>query len=120
METTTGGRRRFGAALIGLVVVVLAPLAYIPLMSNPTARTTGWPAFLVAGSGVVRAGWAALADARRRTRACAVLALVVTVTWTWLFFGAMRLPQAESLAALATAPDFTLPDELGRPLSLRE
>jgi cytochrome oxidase Cu insertion factor (SCO1/SenC/PrrC family) len=108
---------RFAVALVGVALVVLAPAAYVPLMSNATARSTGWPAFVVAGVGVALAGWAAVVDPRKRTRACAVLALLGTATWTWLFFGAMRLPQS-GLAALTTAPDFTLPDELGHPVSL--
>jgi len=112
--------RRLAAGLAGLALVVVAPVAYVPLMSNATARATGWPAFVVAGLGIALAGWAAARDARKRTRACAVLAVLVTAAWTWLFFGAMRLPPSDTLAKLTTAPDFTLPDELGHPISLRD
>ena len=116
----TTAPRRLGLALAGLALVLLAPVAYVPLMSNATARATGWPAFLTAAIGIALAGWAATVDARRRTRAGAVLAVVVTAAWTWLFFGAMRLPPSDALTKLTTAPDFTLPDELGRPVSLHE
>ena len=109
--------RRFALALLGLALVVAAPLAYVAFVSHPTAARTGWPMFAVGGVGLALARVAALGDRRWRTRVGATLAVLVGIGWAWLFFGALRVPSGPMLA---TAPDFTLADPSGQPVSLAQ
>lgn len=107
-------------ALFGLALVIAGPFAYMALMGIPWVMSTGLPAFalMVLGSFIVTI--AAATDRRLRVRLTAGLGVALTLLFAFAFFVMARIPASEEFAALAAAPDFTLPDEEGRPVSLRE
>lgn len=103
----------------GLLLVILGPVAYMLLIDIPWLRSSGIAAFVLMGAGTILAVRAALMDRRLRCRSLAVLSLLITATWLVGFFILARIPQAPDFAALQSAPDFTLPDEEGRPVSMK-
>lgn len=112
------GSRRFIWALLGLALTLAWPVVYMLAVESPTARSTGWPAFAVAIAGVAVCAWAALGDRRVRVLVPSVLSVLVLAAWTGLFFVGLKVPATPAFAALTRAPDFTLPDHAGRPVTL--
>lgn len=98
--------------------LVAAPL-YAILLDLPLIRSTGWPLFLLAGVGAAAGAVYARRDDRSWVRlggAANVALLGLAAAW---FFWHAALPAPDPRArTLTEAPDFTLPDQDGQPVSL--
>ncbi len=105
-------------ALLGLLVVAGGVAADTALLTNPTIRNGYW-AYLVVGPGLLLA---LLAVARKRswgTIPWALLAVLVTGAYSFVrFLPAPSTPPAVGVSAIF--PDFALPDQNGRSVSLDE
>jgi cytochrome oxidase Cu insertion factor (SCO1/SenC/PrrC family) len=84
-------------------------------IDDAALRSTGATAWMLLASALFLSLSAAWRDRRRWVRAVAVFELAVAALGLWAFFVWARLP-ADRLPA--QAPDFTLPDEDGRPVTL--
>jgi hypothetical protein len=113
----TTHRPRFTLALLGAACAILAPVAYMATVSTPVGGRTGWAMFTTIAAGLTLVLAALLSDRRKRTIAAAALAAFFALAWTAMFFIALKTPPT---SALATAPDFTLLDEGGHPVSLAQ
>lgn len=107
-------------AVVGLLLVLLGPLAYRLLLDVPWTRASGAPAFGLMAAGVAAGVVAAQRDRRFWVRGLGVLNIVLLLLFIWVMFGVFALPQAEGVTDLALAPDFTLPDHQGQPVTLSE
>ena len=106
--------------MTGLLLVLLGPVAYFLLLDFPSLRSSGAP-----GLGLMAAGSAAgVVAARRDTRAwvqgLGVLNIALLLGFVVALFVVFTLPQAEGVTNLTLAPDFTVPDHLGQPVTLSE
>ena len=125
-------KRRFPRTLyLGLAVIVAAPILYLALFIRfPVTRDTPWPSLLmfVLGLGlVIHALRHAYRDsAVYRGKVLAPIALTFGLALTALFCWTLLVEARNIPAALGAprpgqmAPDFTLPDENGRPVSLAQ
>ena len=111
--------RRTLRAVLSALAVVLAPLSWAWTIDSPFLRSTGLTAWLLLAVALALSFSAAGVDRRWWVRAVAWLELGVLALFAWLYFGFSRLP-ATSPRELERAPDFTLPDHLGRPVHLAE
>lgn len=102
-----------------LVLLVLAPMSWLWTIDNPLLRSTGLSAWLLLGAALSLSLSAARVDRRRWVRGLVVLQLGALALFAWLFFGFARLPRTHAVE-LTRAPDFTLPDHLGRPVHLAD
>jgi len=116
--TPTAVRRGVVAAL-SLCACLAAPVAWALSMDVPWMRSSGAAAWLLLAVGVGCGLLAARADRRLRVRVLAGLDLVVAALFTWFFFGWATLPVTPA-EELRRAPDFTLPDVGGRPVTLSQ
>jgi len=107
-------RRTLGAVL-SLVALVLAPLAWTWTIDQPFLRSTGVLAWAFILLGLLLALSAARSDRRWWVRAIAGAQLAALAFSCWAFFVFARLPATH---VPERAPDFTLPDQDGRPVSL--
>jgi len=110
-------RRRTGRALLGLAALVLAPFSWLWTIDQPFLRATGATAWALLGLSLALGVSAAWADRRRWVRGLAVGEGALVVLSLWLYFGVSRLPETTA-GALERAPDFTLPDSTGAPVTL--
>jgi len=110
--------RRLGLALFGLFLCLSGPIAWAQLLDQPWLRSSGAPAWALMATGVL-CGLLACADRRWFIRALAALDVLLLALFAWLFFGFAALP-ATPAEELASAPDFTLPDHAGRPVTLSQ
>jgi hypothetical protein len=116
---TAATERRLGLALFGLFLCLSGPIAWAQLLDQPWLRSSGAPAWALMAAGVL-CGWlAARADRRWFVRGLAALDTLLLALFAWLFFGFAALP-ATPAEALPSAPDFTLPDHEGRPVTLSQ
>ena len=104
-------------ALLSLVALALAPLSYLLLIDQPFLRSSALSAWLLIAAAVVLALSAARRDRRAWVRAVAVFQLAAVPFSLWAFFIASKLP-ATNAELLARAPDFTLLDQDGNPVTL--
>jgi hypothetical protein len=102
-------------ALASLVALALAPFGWGWTLDQPFLRSTGLVAWVCIALALFLALSAARGDRRGWVRAIAGLQLAVVPLSIWAFFGFARLP-ATNLPE--RAPDFTLPDQDGRPVTL--
>ena len=102
-----------------LVVLVLAPLSWYWTVDVPLLRSTGITAWLLLGAALFLALSAAGVDRRAWVRGVAGVQIAALALFAWLFFGFSRLPETRAVE-LTRAPDFTLPDHLGRPVHLAD
>ncbi|HUU82424.1 MAG TPA: hypothetical protein VM243_02865 [Phycisphaerae bacterium] len=111
-------RRSTGWAVVGVVLVLLGPIAYGLLLGVPLMRATGAPAFAFMAAGAAAGLVAAWRDRRIWVRGLCVLDVLLLLAFVWVMFGLFALPQAEGVAEITVAPDFTLPDHTGQPVTL--
>ena len=109
---------RTSLALVGLLLCLLAPLAWWATIDYPWMRASGAAAWLTLLIGLLLGASAALVDRRLWVRAVMVLGLAMLGLFVWLFFGFARLPA--TTGTLERASDFTLPDHLGRSVTLSQ
>ncbi|HKQ50256.1 MAG TPA: hypothetical protein VJZ71_19440 [Phycisphaerae bacterium] len=112
--------RRTWLAVLGVVLCLAAPFAYMALLDQPFLRSTGLAGFglLIAGTLL---GWvAALQDPRWRIRILAIIETLFLVFGIYGFFGLGAVPESPSFAALTSPPDFSLPDHTGQPVKLSD
>jgi len=112
--------RRTGLALAALGLSLAAPLAYVATMGVPFLLRTGAASWGVVAVGLAAGLAAARADRRLGIRILAGADVAIAAFWTFGFFGMAALPAAAAAERLQKAPDFTLQDEGGRPVSLAE
>ena len=110
--------RRTTLAIVGLLLGLLAPLAWWATIDFPWMRASGGAAWLSLVIGLLLGASAALVDRRPWVRSFALLELAILGLFVWLFFGFARLPAPTK--PLERASDFTLPDQLGRSVTLSE
>jgi len=110
--------RRGIRVLFSFVALVLAPFSWYWTIDHPALRATGMTAWMMLASALFLALSAAAVDRRWWVRGVAVFQVAAAALFVWLFFGFSRMPDTLLAGELRTAPDFTLPDELGRPVSL--
>lgn len=116
---TAATDRRLGLALLGLFLCLSGSIAWTQLMDQPWLRRSGAPAWGLMAAGLLCGLAAARADRRLLVRALAALDALLLALFAWAFFGFAALP-ATPAEELASAPDFTLPDHEGRPVSLSQ
>ncbi|HYV20026.1 MAG TPA: hypothetical protein VFC25_13465 [Verrucomicrobiae bacterium] len=116
---------------LGLAIVLAAPVLYATVfIRNPATRAMPWPSFLLFAAavgllvhGLLRA-WRAPRDYRGKVVAPIALfaGLAVTGFFCWgLFYAARQVPDSLGAPRVGQlAPDFTLPDQDGRPVSLAQ
>lgn len=98
--------------------LIAAPV-YISFLDHPLIRSTGWPLFLLAGIGAISGAFYGRWDERAWVRVCgfANIALLTIFTIWFFWVAALPAPAAKALS-IDRAPDFTLPDQNGRPITL--
>jgi len=104
-------------ALLSLLALVLAPFSWLWTIDRPFLRASGLTAWILLAGALALALSAARRDRRLWVRAVAGVQVVALALALWAFFGLSRLPET-GVAALERAPDFTLPDQDGRPVTL--
>ena len=103
---------------ITLLVTLSGLFVYMALITNAWVRATGVPMFALMAIGTV-AGLAMAARNRKWwVRTVAGFNSLLLALMTFAFFFLARLPADPAFASLASAPDFTLNDESGHPVSL--
>jgi len=112
---------RVWPAYLALVITLVSPFVYMMTIDNAFLRSTGIVWFGVIGVGVVLG----LITAARTKRWAAYIPLgfnlALAAFWFYGFFGMTALPAAEAKVVVGSAaPDFTLNDENGQPVVLRE
>jgi hypothetical protein len=119
-DRTAAAPQRSGLWLLGLILSLAGPVAYMAFLGNAMLRATGAAGFalLIAGTLV---GWIALRrDKRRRVRIAAGFDVFLLMLYTVGLFWLSALPGSPAFAALAAPPDFTLPDETNHPTKLSD
>jgi hypothetical protein len=116
--TLSPSTRRLPLALLAVLLCVAAPIAWALALSVPWLRSTGAPAWLLLGTGALLGFEAARADRRRIVRVLAWVDAGLLTAFAWLFFGAAALHPQAAAEDMVRAPDFTLPDDHGRPVTL--
>jgi AhpC/TSA family len=104
-------------ALLGVLVTLAGPVAYVALLTHPWLRSSGAPAWVLMTAGVALCIFALRGGSRWWHR----LAFGASAAITLLFiagFAFATLPAPGIAATMTTAPDFTLPDQEGRAVSL--
>jgi uncharacterized membrane protein YgcG len=118
--TVRPGKNRTVRIVFSLVALLLAPLSWFWTIDDAALRSTGLTAWMMCAGALLLALSAAATDRRRWVRVVALCEVATVGLFAWLFFGFARLPSTALAQELASAPDFTLPDHLGRPVSLAE
>jgi hypothetical protein len=125
-------KRRWPTSIwLGLAVVLAAPVLYVTVfIRNPSTRAMPWPSFLLFAAGVgllvhgLMRAWRAPQSHRGKVVAPMALfaGLAVTGLFCWgLFYAARQIPDSLGAPRVGQlAPDFTLPDQDGRPVSLAQ
>lgn len=103
--------------VFSLVALVLAPVSWFWSIDDAELRATGMAVWMLYASALFLALTAAWRDRRRWVRGVAAFEVLVVSASVWAFFGLAGLPAA---APPSRAPDFTLPDQDGRPVTLAE
>jgi hypothetical protein len=111
---SASGRHGVRAA-VSLVLLVLAPLSWGWTLDQPFLRSTGLVAWVLLAGALLLAVSAARDDRRWWVRAIAGVQLAALAFSGWAYFVFARMPAAH---LPERAPDFTLPDQDGRPVTL--
>ncbi|MFO0839394.1 MAG: hypothetical protein U1D55_12825 [Phycisphaerae bacterium] len=119
MEQARSTARAGWTAIIGFVLALAAPLPYFALIDVPFLRSTGLAVVAPLVLGVGLAIYAALRDRRWWPRGLALVATAWMAFFLFSFYVGLALPDAPASRTLAAAPDFELPDENARLVSLR-
>lgn len=120
VEKAVAPERRAGWLLLaGLVLIVASVPLYMVCIDDPLCRSTAWPTFLLAGVGLLACLRAAMLDRRAFVRVGAAVSVGLLGYFVYAFFVFAALPKPAD-ATLANAPDFTLPDQDGKPVALAE
>ena len=131
-DGTSRLRRRFPRTLwYGLAVVVATPVLYLTVfISYPATRDIPWPSLLMFTAGLALIVHGLLHAYRESTvyrgKIVAPIALAFGATlagfFTWtLLVQARHIPASRGAPRVGQmAPDFTLPDQDGRPVSLAQ
>jgi hypothetical protein len=109
-----------------LVLALLAPLVslagvavYYAFVGVPFVRASALPAWIGLGLGL-GASWIALRSRRAWwTRVSFGVSLMLALLFSVVFTFLLRVPRDAQALAFETAPDFTLPDHMGRPIHLQ-
>lgn len=118
--TAPGGLR---SALVSLAIVLAGPLAYSFLLDIPAIHRTALPVWIGSALGGILALRSLGSRHRPAARVIAGMALLAAVGVSGMFIVATRLPDVQGAARLEVgeaAPEFTLPDQDERPVSLAE
>jgi thiol:disulfide interchange protein len=107
--------RRTVRVVFSLVALVLAPFSWWWSIDDPALRASGLTAWMMLASALFLSLSAAWRDRRPWVVGVAVLELCLLGLALWAFFVGARLPGSEPPQR---APDFTLPDQEGRPVTL--
>lgn len=118
MSETLTPRGRGWPIWIMLILTLAGPLVYMSFMKNPWVRSTGAPMFAIMALGAAGGLVVAVRSRKRWVGAIAGVNVLALGFMLFGFFYMSRLPADPAFAALTTAPDFTLPDESGTPVSL--
>lgn len=102
----------------GVLLAVVGPGVYFFLLDDAFLRSTGVAAFVLMVPGAVLGLLAALRDGRWKVRLPGLFSVLMLAAFAGSFFWLLRLPAPAGLDDLRTAPDFTLPDHLGREFTL--
>lgn len=119
-ENYEGGRRAGGRAVVGLLLTLGGPVAYMLLLDNARMRASGAPAFGLMAAGAVLGLGAMLRDKRWRIRLAGVFNIVLLSGFIYAFFWAAALPAPDVMSIGEPAPEFVLPDQHGSPVMLAE
>jgi hypothetical protein len=112
--------RRLALVIVAIVLALAAFPLYGALLDIPWARSSGLPS-LVFFALAVGLALAACPDRRWWVRALAVLPIALTAFGIWSLFFHTKLPTpAARTNEMTLALDFTLPDQEGRPVTLKE
>ena len=111
----SGAPRHTLRALFSMALLVLAPVAWVWTIDQPLLRSSGLVAWVLIAGALYLALSAARSDRRGWVRAIAGLQLAALLFSIWAFFGFARLPATH---VPERAPDFTLPDQDGHPVTL--
>lgn len=103
-----------------LLLTLSGPLVYMAFMQNAWVRATGAPMFAVMAIGVLAGVAVAARNRKRWVRIVAGFNVLLLGLMIFGFFVAARLPGDPAFATLTAAPDFTLDDENGKPVSLAD
>ncbi len=118
---TAEARRPSGLPLLGLLLTLAAPFAYLAFVGFPFLRATGLAAFVTAGFGCFLGLVGVLRGTNRRGRILAGAAVAVTALYVAAFFGLAALPAAAvTLAVGKPVPSFIIPDQHGQSVSLED
>ena len=106
-------------AISGLVLVLAGPISYALLLRVPWIRATAAPNLALAAVGLILGVVAAARAGHGWPAWLAAGDVLLTLMFVGVLFGLFRLPTPSKVPAdQATAPDFTLPDQDGRPVTL--
>ena len=105
-------------ALLATLLCITAPVAWSLALDVPWMRASGAPMWALLAVGVVLAVRSVRGCRRRLLRLLLGLDLGLLAACTWLFLGLTAVPPAITAEGLERAPDFTLPDDGGRPVTL--
>lgn len=107
-----------GLLAFAFLLALAGPLAYLWMIDSPFIRSSGSPAILL----ITAALAVALPAARRARRLRDKFLLGGTVAIATMFFTGFfylyRLPPPAAAIPATNAPDFTLEDQTGRPVTL--
>lgn len=107
-----------GLLTFAFLLTLAGPLAYIWMIDSPFIRSSGSPAILLITAGIA----VALSAAKRAKRLRDKFLLGGTVATATMFFTGFfylyRLPPPAAAIAPDAAPDFTLTDQTGQPVTL--
>ncbi len=120
VDVAVAPKRRAGwLVLAGLAPIVASVPLYMACIDNPLCRSTAWPTFLLAGVGLLVCVRAAVIDRRAFVRGGAAVSVGLVGFFVYAFFVLAALPRPAD-ATPVSAPDFTLPDQDGKPVALAE
>ncbi|MHC5110105.1 MAG: hypothetical protein ACYTHJ_09525 [Planctomycetota bacterium] len=105
-------------AYAGLVQVIAGPIVYYSFQDHHLLRSTGILAWLLMGDGILMAVVGAATSRTRSARIIAGCCVTLTALFALMFFPFSRLPQATDTKALTSAPDVTLANHEGQPVTL--
>ncbi len=107
-------------ALIGLLLTLAGPVAWILLMEHTWLWRTGLPAWVTMGAGLLIVLWAMRRDRRWRVRLPALASIGFSLLFVYGFYGEAALPAADAFEELVVAPDFELRDHTKHTVSLAD
>jgi hypothetical protein len=107
--------RRTVRMVFSLLAFALAPVSYFVSIDNPALRASAGSVWLLLAAALFLGTTAAWRDRRVWVRGAFALELVLGALFVWSFFGLQRVPAG---APPERAPDFVLPDQDGRVVTL--